>query len=65
MLARVLPVFLLLGGCPDPTAAPEGGGMSDKPMGGGAPGGEGAQPGMPGQGGQGGPPGGEGGAGGG
>lgn len=59
MLARLLPVLLILGGCPDPTAAPEGGGMSDKPMGGGAPG----EPGQPGGPGQGGPPGGPGGPG--
>ena len=57
MLARSLPLLLVLVGCPDPTAAPEGGGMSDKPMGGGAPG----EPGQPGQPGMGGPPGGEGG----
>jgi hypothetical protein len=63
MLARLLPVLLVLGGCPDPTAAPEGGGMSDKPMGGGAPGGDPGQAGGPGQGGPPGGPGGEGGAG--
>ncbi len=60
MLARILPFALLLAGCPDPTAAPEGGGMPDQPMDG-MPGVEGGQPGGPG--GPGGaPPGGEGGA---
>lgn len=58
MLRRFLPLLLLLAGCPDPTASPDGAGMSDKPMGGpggpGGPGGEGG-PGMggPGQGGPG------------
>lgn len=60
MLTRLLPLMFLVG-CPDPTAAPEGGGMSDKPMGGGAPpggpGAEGQAPGQPGQpGGEGTPP---------
>jgi hypothetical protein len=66
MLVRFLPLMLIFAGCPDPTAGPEGGGMSDKPMGGGpgGPGGEGGQQG-PGQGMGTPPPGGEGGAGGG
>ncbi len=65
MLYRVLPFLLVVAGCPDPTAAPEGGGMSDKPMdgmGGPPPGGEGGQPGMGGPPPGGGQPGGEGGA---
>ncbi len=60
MRAPLLAILLVLAGCPDPTATPEGGGMTEGPMGGGAPGGPGAEGGQPGGGA--GAPGGEGGA---